>query len=406
MNANYTYIPRVFGDTIEITIKNNETTIGTKLFSIPSYTTDSAIAEIKSEGENFGFFINGSSYPPQKNNTTDSTSPPPSNLTYEIPRITLSSEPDITNVATSQINQDANTQKQEALKSTLNSNISFDVKLTNVFNSKKGEIQTRLVPFVIQLLLPFGTVALQAILAKLPIDEIKNKILCPNRTKLLELINKRNKLAKQINNIYKTITTLSKTLSITNTAITALQTGITVIQAIPYPATGIPPIGLPPLTTGIIEITGATSDRLTEELKKARVSINVLTITLASLGVFLGIILGLLSTLDQLIQQCSEDQNVPFEAINDELNLFVNQSTGVSNSTTIATVQDNTYKGFTLELKLDEINTTQYKKRYAQALSKQGVPVLRTESSFASDPQVLIDQLKFIIDSNPNLTAE
>jgi len=318
--------------------------------------------------------------------STENQNIPPSNLTYEIPRITLSSEPDITNIATSQINQDANTQKQEALKSTLNSNISFDVKLTNTFNIKKGEIQTRLIPFVIQLLLPFGTIALQAILAKLPINEIKDKVSCPNRAKLLELVNKRNKLAKQINNIYKTITTLSKTLNITNTTITALQAGITVIQAIPYPATGIPPIGLPPLTTGIIEITGATVDRLTEELKKARVAINILTITLASLGIFLGVILNLLNILDQLIQQCSEDQNLPFETINNELNLLVNQSTGISNSTVIATVQDNTYKGFTLEIKLDETNTTQYKKRYAQALSKQGVPVLKTESSFASDP--------------------
>jgi hypothetical protein len=55
---------------------------------------------------------------------------------------------------------------------------------------------------------------------------------------------------------------------------------------------------------------------------------------------------------------------------------------------------------------LDEVNQSKYPRRYAQALSKQGVPVLKTDSSFASNPQVLIDQLKFIIDSNPNLTAE
>jgi formyltetrahydrofolate synthetase len=118
----------------------------------------------------------------------------------------------------------------------------------------------------------------------------------------------------------------------------------------------------------------------------------------------LGSILNLLNMLDILIQQCSQDQNIPFTTINNELNLLVNQSTGISNSVVIAT--DNTYKGFALEIKLDETNTTQYKKRYAQALNRQGVPVLKTESSFASDPQVLIDQLKFIIDSNPNLTAE
>ena len=52
------------------------------------------------------------------------------------------------------------------------------------------------------------------------------------------------------------------------------------------------------------------------------------------------------------------------------------------------------------------LNQIKYPRRFAQALNKQGVPVLKTESSFASNPQVLIDQLKFIIDSNPNLTAE
>lgn len=323
-----------------------------------------------------------------------------------IPRITLELVPDIIPVITQKINQDINTSENEALKQQSNAELPFQSKVANTVNVKKEDIKRKLIPFVLQLLLPFGMVALQAILAKLPINEIKDKVSCPNKAKLLELINKRNKLARQINNIYKTVTTLSKTLNITNTAINAIQTGINLIQVIPYPATGIPPIGLPPLTTGIIEITGATVDRLTEELKKARVAINILTITLASLGIFLGVILNLLNILDQLIQQCSEDQNLPFETINNELNLLVNQSTGISNSTTISTVQDNTYKGFTLEIKLDETNTTQYKKRYAQALNKQGVPVLKTESSFASDPQVLVDQLKFIIDSNPNLTAE
>jgi hypothetical protein len=66
----------------------------------------------------------------------------------------------------------------------------------------------------------------------------------------------------------------------------------------------------------------------------------------------------------------------------------------------------NTYKGFTYEVVLDLSNNSPYPKRYAQALNKQNVPVLRTESSFASDAKVLVDQLKFIIDSNPNLTAE
>ena len=68
--------------------------------------------------------------------------------------------------------------------------------------------------------------------------------------------------------------------------------------------------------------------------------------------------------------------------------------------------EDNTYKGFTLSVKIDEKNNSKYIKRYAAAQNKQGVIVLKTESSFASDPSILISQLKFIIDSNPNITAE
>ncbi len=96
-----------------------------------------------------------------------------------------------------------------------------------------------------------------------------------------------------------------------------------------------------------------------------------------------------------------------FEKINDELNLFINESTGINNQTVINNIQVNkqTYKGFTLELVLDPYSPLQYPKRFARALTLTGVPVLRTDSSFASDPQILIEQLKFLIDSNPNLTA-
>lgn len=90
-----------------------------------------------------------------------------------------------------------------------------------------------------------------------------------------------------------------------------------------------------------------------------------------------------------------------FEAINDEINALANSTvTATQNSDT------NTYKGFTLGVKIDEKNESKYIKRYAVAQNKQGVEVLKTDSSFASNPAVLISQLKFIIDSNPNITAE
>ncbi len=66
------------------------------------------------------------------------------------------------------------------------------------------------------------------------------------------------------------------------------------------------------------------------------------------------------------------------------------------------------YKGFTFILK--EENNVDYqvgviKRNYAAGLDKQGVELLRSEASFASDPQILIEELKFIIDRD-NLKAE
>jgi len=326
--------------------------------------------------------------------------------TYEVPRIQMPPTPDVTATATSKINQEVLTEEKKLLKQQGNSELSFQEKFAVTANNKKEEVKKTLIPFVIKLLAPFGAIALQAIISKIPLDNIKDQISCPSQGKILELINKRNKLVKQINNAYKTITTLSKILLGVNTTITIVQAGILVLETLPYPATGFPPLGLPPLTTGIIETTGTGKDKLKEALKKAQVVINIVTLSLAAFGAVLGIILRLLNNLDTLIQQCAQEQNLPFETINDELNTFVNQSTGVSNSTVIQSTQENdTYKGFKLEIKLDETNSNKYPRRFAQALTKTGIPVLKTDSSFASDPQVLLDQLKFIIDSNPDLNA-
>jgi hypothetical protein len=253
---------------------------------------------------------------------------------------------------------------------------------------QKEEINKSLIPYIIKLLLPFGMVVVQSVISNISLDKIKDQILCPRQDKLLELINKRNKLVKKINNIYKTITSISKILIGVNAALTALQVGILAITIVPFPA----PAGV-----------SSTLGDFKDELKKVRIVVNIITLSLAAFGAVLGIILRLLNALDLLLRECSESQNVPFETINDELNTLVNTSTGISNSQVIEL--DNTYKGFTLELKLDETNSNKYPKRFAQALTRSGIPVLKTDSSFASEPQVLLDQLKFIIDSNPDLNA-
>jgi antitoxin component of RelBE/YafQ-DinJ toxin-antitoxin module len=258
-----------------------------------------------------------------------------------------------------------------------------EIKFATVLNKLKENLKRTLFPFILSLLLPFGVRFVQSLLDKLPNPQPDA---CPDENKIKGIIKKRNQLVKQLNQIYNIIRVLSKILNITNIVIQSLKIGINIAKALPTP---------PFAPSGGI---ASALNKIELRLEVAGIAVTVLSITSAVIGVVLQTIINLLNNLDLAIQQCSEEQNIPFEELNDELNALANQTIEETQNNNNLD-QSQSYKGFTFEIKLDEINTSKYPKRYAQALNIQGVPVLRSESSFASNPQVLIDQLKFIIDT-------
>ena len=358
------------------------------------------------------------------------------NYVYEVPRKTMNVVTDETALNTANINNEVASQNNKVLESTLESQLPPDVRFINFINSQKSTIKRLLIPFVIGLITPFapqiiplivsnlgisgdstvdsikssagdkkaaaqGAVssakeaaqdpeqqkaAALFVLGQIPKEQLINLINCPSQAKIQSTIKKRNQLVNQINGIYKSITTLSTTLEITTKINLALELAITVALNIPAPV----PINVIFKMVDIRNFVNANTGK-----------ISGLVISTAQYGVFLGVILKFLNMLDIILQFCAEDQNMDLEKINDEIN-------ALANPTVVATQNNNTntYRGFTLGVKIDETNESQYIRRYAVAQNKQGVDVLRTDSSFASDPAVLISQLKFIIDTNPNITAE
>jgi hypothetical protein len=308
--------------------------------------------------------------------------------TYEIPRITLPILPDPTFDLVAQVNEEL--AKQEVsinLKQAL-PKIPPGIKFAALLYSKKNTIVKTLIPFVIKLLLKFGTNVAQDILNK----KTPTIDACPSSAQINELIAKRNKLVKQLNNLYTSITLLGKYLNILNTIITALQIG--------YNFFLLNPIPLPPGTPlGVLELPDEAKEKIKKILNISQITVSALTLTAAIIGALLAMIINYLNQLDSLLAQCAVDQDMDLEQLNDEIN-------ALANATVTATQGDGTYKGFKLEVKINEKNTSKFIQRFAQAVNKQGVAVLKTEPSFASDPAVLVDQLRFIIDSNPNLTAE
>jgi hypothetical protein len=381
------------------------------------------------------------------------------NFVYALPRTTMSETTDETALNIAKANKEILLQDNKALSQTLNSELPPDVRFTNFINSQKSTIKKRLIPFTIDLITPFapqaiplivsnlgvnenstldsvksnaqdkadaakntvngaeetakdkdalktlatGTatgVATSFILGKITRDQLIGLVNCPSSAKIQSVIKQRESLVKQINGMYKITLGLTALLGLTDIVISTIKTAIQLAKANPYPATGIPP-ALPPLTSGIQTTIASFVAELENQIKVKNKTLTTITLAVGSFAVFLGIILKFLDMLDIILQYCAGDQNMDLEQINDEIN-------ALANPTVVATQNDNTntYKGFTLGVKIDGKNESKYIRRYAVAQNKQGVDILRTESSFASDPAVLISQLKFIIDSNPSITAE
>ena len=126
-------------------------------------------------------------------------------------------------------------------------------------------------------------------------------------------------------------------------------------------------------------------------LNKGQIGLKTIQALLLILESLLRSILELLGALDLLIQKCAEEKNISYDLINIEL-------IAIQGDVEI------TYKGFTFAIKLELKQNPNYPRRYAVALNQDEVILLRSTSSFTSNPQTLIDELKLIIDRD-NLKA-
>tara|TARA_R110002049_G_scaffold82342_3_gene209533 strand:- start:1314 stop:3356 length:2043 start_codon:yes stop_codon:yes gene_type:complete len=397
----YTYRALINLDTIEVIVQNN---LGlksfTKEFSLASYNKASAIKSVKFQMDNFGDFINQVEYPQTQ------TNPKPVSPLSETEVIDLYDLGKII-LKTTEINLDkeeaklrAQVQKVENLKIEIEGKLSqpFEIQLTNVFAKQKENLKRTLFAALLFLLSKFGPNIVNNIISNVK-DPLADKA-CPTPEELQEIINKRNKLVRQLNNIYRIVRSIANILNITNALIIAGKITFRLATLLPSP----------PFTPTTLLSDGAST--LKRVLEKAGIAISVLTITAAVTGAILVVIIEMLKKLDFLIQECAEEinsetgePNISFVEINDDLNNFIDPTTG-EESSIVDPLTGNPlpYKGFTFEIKEDTTQNFNYPKRYAIARNIQGVQMLRSESSFASNPQILIEELKFAIDRD-NLRA-
>lgn len=297
--------------------------------------------------------------------------------------------------------KEIDTTEVEIIVDTLKSDLPLETRVQLIFATKKEELKRRAIPYVLTLLARFGPNIVNSILGGMK-DPLSDAVCLP-KEKLQETLDKRNKLTRTINNAYKVVRTLSKILNVSRAFIAGLQAGLLIAQAL----SSVPPgrFGW----SGLMEKGFKEVDKI---LKRTSIAVDSLSILAATTGAVLAFILQLLSLLDFLLQECSEEIDpeggftLSFVEINEELNSFTDPTTGQTESIIDPLTGDPLpYKGFTFEIKQDTSQNFQYPKRFAIARNIQGIQVLKSESSFASNPEILIQELKFVIDRD-NLRAD
>jgi len=253
-------------------------------------------------------------------------------------------------------------------------------QIMNVVNIIKG----KLIPLAIGLLIAFG-------ITKLTQKELK---VCPTPDVLKDNIKRRNRVVKQLNQIYIALainTTLAAVFSII--AIKLKELKLT-IDNLPFPVSVPPGVGVPYSVIGNLQ---SVSDFI-KELEKQNKDLNKqIIIALIFLVAALIAIVLLLKGIDQLTEECANNEDLEYESISQEL-LDLTEETAAEGTPVLTNVN-----GFAMEVvTIDGVG--QLKRRRAVAKNKQGVIQLKGEPSFSSSDQILIDELAFYITSN-NLKA-
>jgi len=244
-------------------------------------------------------------------------------------------------------------------------------KLSNQINILKNT----LIPSILTMVAGFGLTQVSDYKPD-QLPKLLDQAVCPTQAELTNLINRKNKLVKQLTNSLRLIDTTTKQLGIT-------QGVIVLLDATFFTAENTPTF-LNPFPPGLNRFLSKTIDKLKS------VNAGILSI-LIILRQVLTQALQLLNLLDQLVQKCYPDANQ--ERISAELTaLTIQQSTQLSPVVT-------NVNGFEMGVETENSPNT-LKRRRAIARNKQGVVMLKGEWSFSSIDQILIDELVFYIQQN------
>jgi hypothetical protein len=265
-------------------------------------------------------------------------------------------------------------------------------KVKDLIMNKGQEVKTKLQP------------ALDNIVSKLP----NPNEACLNDNQIQQVLITRNNIVNELNKVQIVLNVLSTSIGLSSGFLEALIVTATTLRtlrtSLTATTTALGPLPVPGEIISGINIANEILDRLkyddlgNPKLEKLKTNIDATAIPVAVTAVSLKTFISSLNTIDDFLTKCAP--NAILEKVNeDTLKTVAIQSLIDTSSQT----NNALYQGFAITL--EEKNYSPTVKQYrAVGKNNQGIILISTPYSFTTSPQVLIDELKFIIDRD-NLKA-
>ena len=248
------------------------------------------------------------------------------------------------------------------------------------------------------------------LLAQQQLSELKDE--CPPEVE--KLIKIRNNIVEQADSIVKTINTISTTVAIASTGVNTLVgliKGLKIGKVVASAALKFIPLAPGAASAALTDVDELITNKTFDIEGNSKITpivtaINGIAVPIALISFYISKFLSLISILDALIGDCISNGG---DNISDNPNLVLSPIS--EDLITIAATQDQAeqspnlslYQGFILEIEIVPYSPTVDRRR-AIGKNQSGIIMIQTELSFTPIDQVMINELKFIIDRD-NLRA-
>lgn len=226
--------------------------------------------------------------------------------------------------------------------------------------------------------------------------------LCKRDTKSLQkdinnTISQLNAITKIIGSISTVLDNLLAFMQFTQIIISGLIILTEILKFFPAPAMFSP--------MGTIVRLSDLLNKINSQLKVALLTIIGLDLIIKYLSTILSVLLDRINTLISKLNNISDQLKVCNSQLSSDLststdNLKKSSSNLSDKLGTLLKSNDSSYKGFTFQIFENQTTLKMVaKRRYAVAFNSEGIKTLQGELSYATDTQILINELKLIIDS-------